>query len=790
MSEKSAHVEYTLTVKGQTVKFVGDVSYQEEMNSPYELSVFCVLEIPHGEGVAQVNRELRQTDVTLRMEREGAEDSAVEIHGVIANTQYKFSPAEIDEEMGSEKRRGFDLEIVPAYALLEHHKDQPRAWHNKSYAEVLEEVLTEGLGTYQRRVENKTQAGPKIPCITRCPGESLLKFSQRLLFEGGINLHFDHESGDGREILVLSDTNEGFQKAKLPSDDPISMIQSEGASFISKTKFISRSGSSNTTFGGFDPVQTPAINIKENTVVDGSLPSAASELRWTPVRHGGEELGAEGPHKVGAERHSERSLTKQHSVEIESSILSAQSGRSLPIDMGGRTVDHIVTGTSFSGGMGKFNATSRMTPVSTPDGQAITVRAPVENPPQEYTGVSLARVSSSKAAVDTDGQLWCLIKYVWDESGGDPPETRAPVLQPMAGTFGGTQWIPRKDDVVVVAFLEGSRENPVIIGCQYDKAQSPIHMGPASTPGHMKSEAKGGAGQQLPGSDTWLGWSHSSIAGDRPSSSARTMFAMNVAEGSELMYLNAPRDYRVDVTRNADLWVKGESTHKVAKDHVEDIGGKYEQTVKGKRTEIANGGYDLTVKGKSSLNLGAGGMMSSDGDMQIAANALIRCQSSSFRIDASSISFSTRPSVGGGAGGAATEHAGLTLKRRADLAGPEAAALQSGDSTVEAGARKILLDGPKIEMNEGGGATAKLEGGELIIDAPKGIKLRCGKSEIRITADGIEIDSDKVTVKSRGAATLEAESIKTESEQLKVDTKKAIVNAERLDITGEGEGLN
>ncbi len=784
---KTSYVKYTLQVTGHEVKFVGDVKYEEQLNSPYELSVYCSLEIPHDENVAGINRQLRHTDVTLRLEREGEEATAMEIHGLIANSMYAFSPGDVTDDEVSDERRGFDLEVVPAFALLEHHKNKPQAWHDKTYAQVLEEVLAEELAVYGRKVDNRAVPGPVIPLITRSPGESALQFAKRLMFESGINSFFDFEGGGaGKELLVLGDSNAAFTPAKLPEAEPISMLKSEGTSFISKVKFVANSGSSSTEYSGFDPVQTPTLNISETATSDSSMPAAAQELRWTKFRHGAEG-SADGPAKVAAERHAERAQTSQFSTELETSILGALPGRSLPLDDGTKVIDHIATSTSFEGGNGKFMAKTTVTPVRTPDGQDIAIRAPVESPPPASQGVSLARIASSGAAVDSDGQLWCKIRFVWDTTGKDEPTTRAPVLQPMAGSFGGTQWIPRKGDVVVVAFLEGSRENPVIIGCQYDKDQSPLHIGPADTPGHMVSVAKAGAGQQLPASDTWLGWSYSSIAGSRPSSNARTMFAMNVAEGSEMLYLNAPGDYRLDTTRNADVWTKGSSTHNVAMDHVEEVGGKYEQKVTGNRTEEVTGNYELKVTGNSSLNLGKGGTMSSDGNMQLAANALIRCQSNAFRIDAASISFSTRPSVGGGAGGAATDYAGLSLKRRADLAGPEAAALVSGPSTVEAGARKVLLDGPAIELKEGSGSTAKLENGKFVIDAPQGITLRCGKSEIRITPEGIEIDADDLKIKS-SSATVDAKNVKLEGDRLNVDVGQAKINADRLDIAGEGGG--
>jgi type VI secretion system secreted protein VgrG len=780
MSESIAHVKYTLTVAGHKVKFVGDVSYEEELNSPFKLEVFCSLEIGHDADPASVNRELRHKDVVLRMEREGHADTALEIKGLVANAMYSYSPADTHEEVGSEPRRSFQLEVVPAFALLEHHRDKPQAWHNRTYAFVLQQVLEAELGVYGRTVRNDAKPGPNIPLITRSPGESALAFAQRLMYESGINSYFEHTDGP-KEILVLADTNESFATPKLPHEGRISLTESEGAFFIDNVRYVAQSGSSSTEFAGFDPVQSPNLNIGQTGVSDSSLPEGAKELRWTPVRHGADD-SPDGPFKVGAERHSERAQTQQFGLEMDTSIMGVLAGRTLPLEDKGNPVDAVVTSAGFKSSDGKFMANVRATPTRSPSGDAISVRAPMERPPSEYKGISLARVASSGAAVDADGRLWCKIRFVWDTEGKDEPQTRAPVMQPMAGAYGGTQWIPRKGDVVLVAFLEGSRENPVIIGCQYDAKQSPLHIGPSDTPGHMKSEAKSGAGTQLPSSASWLGWAHSSIAGSRPSSNARTMLAMNVAEGSELLYFNAPRDYRVDVTRNADFWAKGEATSKVEGDLTDEVGGNYSEKVDGNSETNVKGNYTVAVKGNGTLDLGNAGGITSKGMIAMDTSGPMTCTSASFRINSPDISFSSKPSAGGGMG-AATDETGLTLKRRADLMAPEAVSLLSGDSRVETAPKKVTLESAGIELQSESGATTKLENGKVVVEAPDGIVFRCGDTEISLTSKGVEITGGTLNITVNGQATLTADRTKLAGEALTIENDQTKVASKRFDIS-------
>lgn len=777
MSETFSSVECTLTVAGFVVRSVGDVSYEEELNSPYKMTVDCVLEVGRGKNGVTVNRSLRHREVTLRLERKGQEDSGVEIKGLIANSFYEQQLK--DQSNDDKSRMGFSLEVVPAFALLEHHKDKPQAWHNRTHAFVLQQVLEEELAGYGRQIQNKAQPGETIPLITRSPGESALAFAQRLFYESGINSYFDHDSG-ATEVLVLCNENSAFKKPTLPYDERISLTNSEGSNFVTNVRHKTTSGSSSAVFSGFDPVQSPNLNIGQFGMSDSDLPSQAKELRWTAVRHndGG---SPDATYKASAELFADRSATDQNGFEFDTSILGGFAGRIMPLEDDGSPVDAVVTSISFERNEGGYMAKTTASPTRSASGDAINIRAPMERPPKEYQGLTLARIASSGAAVDVDGRLWCKIKFVWDTEGKDEPQTRAPVMQPMAGAYGGTQWIPRKGDVVIVAFLEGSRENPVIIGCQYDAKQSPLHIGPADTPGHMKSEAKSGAGTQLPSSASWLGWSYSSIAGSRPSSNARTMFAMNVAEGSELLYLNAPRDYRCDVTRNADYWVKGEATEKIEGKLTEDVGAEYEQTVGADSTTTISGNYTVTATQGTFNFKGTAGLVTG-GSMTSTAGGPMLFNAPSFFVNSPSIGFSSKPAVGGGMGAASGETA-LTLEPRTLLTAPLSVEISSGDSVVETGPQRVSMESRAIELQGGSGATTKLENGRVVVEAPDGIVFRCGDAEISLTPNGIEISGGKLEIKVRGETSVTSDRIKMGGESLTIENEQTKIAAKRLDIT-------
>ncbi len=772
MVDHSARHKRTLTVQGYEVYDFDEVSYEDELNAPFKMKVKCTLQVPLERALGE-NPNLRLKDVVLELERQGL--SKIRYIGLVENSTH--SPADHTVHENTETSI-FTLDVVPALALLKNHGDAPTAWHNKTYNEVLMEVLQRGLTVYGREVRDETKAGPPVPLITCSPGEPILKFVQRLMYEAGINGYFDCEGE--REVFVLSDDADKLPDAGDQLKDRIKLHGAQGATHISDVACTSLSGPSASVFSGFDPAVSPTQNIAIPGVLDSAMPGQAKMLNWCPGRTS-DEGEPEAPYKVLEKASSDRAATRKACITFKTTVTGAVAGRKMALEEpNGEPLDAVITSSSWTSTRDKFEADVKVSNQRSSAGGEVNVKSPAESPPQNYAGLSLARIHSTGPAVDSDNRLWCKIKFVWDES-DEEPQTRAPVMQPMAGAYGGTQWVPRAGDVVIVAFLEGSRENPVIIGCQYDAKQSPLHIGPSDTPGHMKSEAKSGSGTQLPSSASWLGWSYSSIAGSRPSSNARTMFAMNVAEGSELMYFGAPRDYRLDVTRNADVWVKGEATRKVDTELTEDVGANYVENVGQDSTTTVGGKYTLTAK-EGSINFSGAGGVSTGGGMTSTSGEKMLFNAPEFYVNSPNIGFSSRPSSGGGMGAASAETS-FKLKPRAELSAPEAVEITSGDSTMEAKPERVTLDSNVIDLKAGSGTSTKLENGKVVVEAPDGIVLRCGDTEISLTPNGIEISGGKLEIKIRGESTLTSDRIKMEGDSLSIENDETRIAAKRLDIS-------
>ncbi len=81
--------------------------------------------------------------------------------------------------------------------------------------------------------------------------------------------------------------------------------------------------------------------------------------------------------------------------------------------------------------------------------------------------------SAEKIHVDEFGRI--KIKFRWDHSGvtTDASSCWVRVAQAAAGAWGGTWFLPRMGDEVLVAFLDGDPDRPVVIGSVYGKDAKP-----------------------------------------------------------------------------------------------------------------------------------------------------------------------------------------------------------------------------------------------------------------------------------------------------------------------------
>jgi len=209
---------------------------------------------------------------------------------------------------------------------------------------------------------------------------------------------------------------------------------------------------------------------------------------------------------------------------------------------------------------------------------------PVTKAPRIY-GIQTAKVvgkqgeDSEEISTDEHGRIW--VQFYWDRE----PQKSCPVrvAQVWAGKQWGGQFLPRIGMEVVVEFLEGDPDRPLVTGCVYNgDYKVPYSLADNKTQSGVKSES------------TKNGSNH------------YNEFMFEDKKGSEFIRMHAEKDHKVRINHVETWSIGGESGAVARKTEIEK--GDDELYVKdgNKKTEVKDD-VTLTIKeGNQSTTLDMG----------------------------------------------------------------------------------------------------------------------------------------------------------------------------------------
>lgn len=173
------------------------------------------------------------------------------------------------------------------------------------------------------------------------------------------------------------------------------------------------------------------------------------------------------------------------------------------------------------------------------------------------------------------------VQFHWDRLGREDEGSSCwvRVAQGWAGRRWGSLFVPRVGQEVVVSFLEGDPDRPLVTGSVYNAENMPPYALPAqATRSTIKSNSSlgGGGSNELRFEDK---------------------------KGAEQLYLRAERDLEQRVRRDALAWMGRDRHAVVVRDSLEQVGGDASLRVKGEKKERVDGrlsldaGGDMVMKG-------------------------------------------------------------------------------------------------------------------------------------------------------------------------------------------------
>lgn len=769
---------------------VWSFEYEDVFDEGYKLKVRCQIPAALQEGLYEACSSRRLKDVEFFLRRRFPDGQMLEtrIAGIVDA---------IERDVGGEPGKGrtydmFTVTIVPALEQLK--LDQKGGtWHKKSHADILFEELKKGLEPYGRTVRRDLSGDyPPIDFTVRQPHENLYEFALKLMERTGINFYFDHSAGV--EQLVLCDANDKLPDINRRGGKPFrpqwdAPMGSDNEEWITNMNRVASMVPAQVEFLGFDVTshpQIPVVGIADIAgmfsaifgALAGMLGSLGGALGGMLGGGGGgggkaipgkishnelfrvNELEPEKQFKDRAKLHSEVEGNRASPFDGQTNITGSIAGRVMEVEVNpGELKKYVVTKVKASGeklGDGGSDYTNTMTaiPTTSESGQELQMRPTRAKKEAKHFGIYRAKVIAlENDPLDVDKFLRMRLEFPWDKQSDTPKETYVSVLQPMAGTHSGTQWLPRAGDRVLVTFVGGNAEQPVILGGIYDNEFKPPLMGPPES------------AQRLPDSRSWLGWTYASV-GDK---ARLSQLNIDTRAGQEMYFFNAPWDWRRIVGHDSKDEIERDEIRKVKRNFDETVDKEYKHHVGADRKETVGGNYSLVIDGsgvietKKGMTVTAGGSMSNNFKSGVTSNvtgALTEnittaraCRSAGPITFSSGTSFVARApsvsvSVGAGGGMGAAAGAALDLNQDANLTAPRSTSIAAGGSSLKADSTGAHVHGPLVALRDDRGGTARLEQGRLVVDVPQGVEFRCGPNTLELTPDGLRINGMRVVLEA------------------------------------------
>jgi type VI secretion system secreted protein VgrG len=500
------------------------------------------------------------------------------------------------------------LDLVPE-ALLLSHKAQSKIFQHLSIPDILKKVLTgidvawEIQGTFQ----------PRDYCVQY--RESDFAFASRLMEEEGIYYFFKHSDGSHKMVVA----NTAGSHSDLPVNSSL-IFESVGGGTRTEDRVLAWEKAQELRAGKtllWDHCfELPHKHLEADKPIQGSVAAGKSTHKLALSANaklelydwpGGYAQRFDGINKGGGEQPAEiqkifddnkRTVGLRMEAEAAASVLVHAASNCRQIVSGHKfTLERhfegdgswvvLQVGHSASeaadvrSGVGGFTYQNHFSCFPA----ALPFRPPRDTPIPVVRGTQSAVVVGPKGEeIFTDKYGRVKVQFHWDRDGKNDTDSSCwvRVAQPVAGRRWGTSFWPRIGQEVIVDFLEGDPDQPIIVGSVYNADQMPPYLGDGPDSKHKNDNKVSGIK-----SNTTMG------------GAGYNEMRMDDTKGKEQLFLHAER--------NMDVRVKSDS--------MESVGGNKHLIVGGEKDGQKWGDYkelvyqDVHLHNKRDLHQMVGGDM-------------------------------------------------------------------------------------------------------------------------------------------------------------------------------------
>jgi type VI secretion system secreted protein VgrG len=539
--------------------------------------------------------------------------------------------ASFDQSAGDAEFNVYRARIVPSMWQLTLSANC-RVFQSKTVLDIAKEVI----GEYTLSLSDQTTGSYEVLEYCTQYSESDFQFVSRILEESGIFYWFEHSDQDNK--IVLGDDRNAYQDCPLSSTVPYALNSrgAEGAYGAMITEFTSTA----TMVSGKH--STSDYNYRNFARADATDKNSASPY--------GKNAFDQYLYPAGAEGYADGATQPTSDIEdlfIETRVQASDA--MAEVLRGVSNARSLCAGYTFSmedHPRDEWNRKYLLTTVTMSADQVPPYRASDQGKDEEYSnqftavssdivykpaktfrkpriyGPQTALVvgpSGEEIYLDDLGRI--KVRFFWDKKDDRDSTvntTWVRVAQPWAGNGWGAYFWPRVKDEVVVQFLNGDPDNPVVTGSVYNAINTvPYPLPDNSTrSGIMTRSSKGG------------------------SAANANELRFEDKKGDEQVYIHAEKDMdvsiehdrRISVGNNDSLIVTGNQTEEIDQNFnrniksnlVENISSNADLYIGGNLTEAVGGNHALNVSSSQSIQVGSAYSLDCNGTVYInAATSLV-----------------------------------------------------------------------------------------------------------------------------------------------------------------------
>ncbi|OBQ91097.1 type VI secretion system tip protein TssI/VgrG [Mesorhizobium sp. AA23] len=659
-----------------------------------------------------------------------------------------------------------------------------RIFQNMTAVEIVEKIFSKyGIAKFEKRLQGSYPQ--REYCVQY--DESDLDFVQRLLEHEGIFYFFEHD--EGKHTLVLCDAMSKLKPA--PGYEKV-LYNFEGQGSRRDVEYITewipgsavRPGAYAHTDFDFEK---PGADLMAKSAQPFSHKEAAGENYRQPGAH----LDVGRGDTIAGIRREELQAVHQRSTAV-GTVRGLFSGckfklESFPRD--DQNQDYLVISAEYrlfdpgyrtqnEAHSENFKVVLGVAPTKLPYRPPRITPRPIMRGPQTATVVG-----PSGEEIFTDKYARVKVQFHWDRLGKKDQNSSCfvRVSQTWAGSGWGFIQIPRIGQEVIVDFIEGDPDLPIITGRVYNASQMPPYG--------------------LPGNATQSGWKSNSSKGG----GGYNELMFEDKAGSELVNFQAQKDHHLLIKHDRNKLVQHDQSDRIDHDAKHSVGHNLDEDVGNNKTvkigvdqttnigsndtETVGANRSLTVHANETIHIVANSTENIDANHSQTVGLVQTVTVGAARVDtvgaaetrtvgaaqintigatrAVTVGISQTHSIGAsdtwtiGAGQNISIGAGQTVaiaaSQATDVGASRAANIKSNDSTDVGGGYILkVAKGSLTDVKENTGIKV---GKSLSVEAADDITLKCGSSKIVMKKDGtIIIDGKDITVTGSGKINVKASS--------------------------------